>query len=86
MNLACFLSYFDRMYDENIGVLHVLTGRVRLEPSKCQTSDVAHGKVTHWYWRGKVGGERRERGNDERGGRGEGGDLHIKSTSFCTHN
>ena len=72
MNLACFLSYFDRMYDENIGVLYVLAGRVRLEPSKCQTSNVAHGKVTHWCWRGEVGGgegEREGEGGGEREGR-----------------
>ena len=50
------------MYDENIGVLHVFAGRVRLEPSKCQTSNVAHGKVTHWYrW-----GERNEEKRKER--------------------
>ena len=60
------------MYDENIGVLYMLAGRVRLEPSKCQTSNVAHGKVTHWCWRGEVGGgegEREGEGGGEREGR-----------------
>ena len=55
------------MYDENIGVLHMFTGRVRLEPSKCQTSNVAHGKVTHWYRWGESGGreKKEERGKEE---------------------
>ena len=82
-----FLSYFDRMYDEHIGVLHMLAGRVRLESSKCQTSNVAHGKVTHWCWREKVGGGEgeRERKQWERRERGRRGFLH-KSTSFSTLN